>query len=89
MIADYQGLILPKSSVAFDGIASLMPDGVRLYLMERTKEHAIKVSGSASDISKILIYSELLKGMFNTVEIKSLETRANDSCYYFDFLIRQ
>ena len=66
-----------------------MPDGVRLYLMERTKEHAIKVSGSASDISKILIYSELLKGMFNTVEIKSLETRANDSCYYFDFLIRQ
>lgn len=89
MIADYQGLILPKSSVAFDGIASLMPDGVRLYLMERTKEHAIKVSGSASDISKILIYSELLKGMFNTVEIKSLETRANDFCYYFDFLIRQ
>ncbi len=89
MIADYQGLILPKSSVAFDRIASLMPDGVRLYLMERTKEHAIKVSGSASDVSKILLYSELLKGISNTVEIKSLEARINDSNYYFDFLIRQ
>lgn len=89
MIADYQGLILPKSSIALDRIAAVLPDGIRLNKMELIGTHVISVSGSAQELSGVLKYSDALKEMFITVEIHSMENRSNGSGYSFDIQIRQ
>lgn len=89
MIADYRGLILPKSSVTLDKIASVLPDGIRLNNMELIGNHVLSVSGSASDLSEVLKYSDALKELFGAVEIRSMETRTNGSGYSFDIQIRQ
>lgn len=87
LMADYKKLILPKSSVAFDRIASVVPEGLLLTLMERSGKQTIIVSGNAPEMSEVLMFSESLKGKFNTVEIRSLETRVNDAGYSFNMHI--
>lgn len=89
MIADYQGLILPKSSIALDRIAAVLPDGICLNKMELVGNHVISVSGNASELSGVLKYSDALKELFGAVEIRSMETRSNGSGYSFDIQIRQ
>lgn len=89
MIADYQDLILPKSSYDLDKIASVLQDGMCLNKLELQRNNVISVSGSALDLSKIFEYSEALKEMFSAVEISSTETRINGSDYIFDLQIGQ
>ena len=87
LMADYKKLILPKSSVVFDRIASVVPESLQLTLMERLGKQTIILSGNALEMSEVLMFSESLKGKFNTVEIRSLETRVNDVGYSFNMLI--
>ena len=87
LMADYKKLILPKSSVVFDRIATVVPEGLQLTLMERLGKQTIIVSGNAPDMSEVIMFSESLKGKFNTVEIRSMETRVNDAGYSFNMLI--
>ena len=89
LITYYQAYVLPKSSVALDKIASVLPNGMLLTKMDVSGTHAILISGNSTEMSKILKFSESLKEIFKEVDIRSLEARGHDSGYNFELQIGQ
>lgn len=84
MLADYKTLSLPKSSVAIDALASVVPDGIQLTLLS-VNSSGFRIKGTAKEVSDITEYSSAVNREFPLLEIVSIDKPTGTSLYQFDF----
>lgn len=84
MLADYKTMSLPKSSVAIDALASVVPDGIQLTLLS-VNSSGFRIKGTAKDVSDITEYSSAVNREFPLLEIVSIDKPTGTSLYQFDF----
>ena len=84
MLADYKTLSLPKSSVAIDALASVVPDGIQLTLLS-VNSSGFRIKGTAKEVSDITEYSSAVNREFPLLEIVSIDKPTGTSLYRFDF----
>ena len=70
MLADYKTMSLPKSSVAIDALASVVPDGIQLTLLS-VNSSGFRIKGTAKEVSDITEYSSAVNREFPLLEIVS------------------
>lgn len=84
MLADYKTMSLPKSSVAIDALASVVPDGIQLTLLS-VNSSGFRIKGTAKEVSDITEYSSAVNREFPLLEIVSIDKPTGTSLYQFDF----
>lgn len=84
MLADYKTLSLPKSSVAIDALASVVPDGIQLTLLS-VNSSGFRIKGTAKEVSDITEYSSAVNRELPLLEIVSIDKPTGTSLYQFDF----
>lgn len=84
MLADYKTMSLPKSSVAIDALASVVPDGIQLTLLS-VNSSGFRIKGTAKKVSDITEYSSAVNREFPLLEIVSIDKPTGTSLYQFDF----
>lgn len=84
MLADYKTMSLPKSSVAIDALASVVPDGIQLTLLS-VNSFGFRIKGTAKKVSDITEYSSAVNREFPLLEIVSIDKPTGTSLYQFDF----
>jgi len=84
MLADYKTMSLPKSSVAIDALASVVPDGIQLTLLS-VNSSGFRIKGTAKEVSDITEYSSVVNREFPLLEIVSIDKPTGTSLYQFDF----
>lgn len=84
MLADYKTMSLPKSSVAIDALASVVPDGIQLTLLS-VNSSGFRIKGTAKEVSDITEYSSAVNREFPWLEIVSIDKPTGTSLYQFDF----
>ena len=84
MLADYKTLSLPKSSVAIDALASVVPEGIQLTLLS-VNSSGFRIKGTAKKVSDITEYSSAVNREFPLLEIVSIDKPTGTSLYQFDF----
>lgn len=84
MLADYKTVSLPKSSVAIDALASVVPDGIQLTLLS-VNSSGFRIKGTAKKVSDITEYSSAVNREFPLLEIVSIDKPTGTSLYQFDF----
>lgn len=84
MLADYKTMSLPKSSVAIDALASVVPDGIQLTLLS-VNSSGFRIKGTAKEVSDITEYSSAVNREFPLLEIVSIDKPTGMSLYQFDF----
>lgn len=84
MLADYKAMSLPKSSVAIDALASVVPDGIQLTLLS-VNSSGFRIKGTAKKVSDITEYSSAVNREFPLLEIVSIDKPTGTSLYQFDF----
>lgn len=84
MLADYKTMSLPKSSVAIDALASVVPDGIQLTLLS-VNSSGYRIKGTAKKVSDITEYSSAVNREFPLLEIVSIDKPTGTSLYQFDF----
>lgn len=84
MLADYKTMSLPKSSVAIDALASVVPDGIQLTLLS-VNSSGFRIKGTAKKVSDITEYSSAVNREFLLLEIVSIDKPTGTSLYQFDF----
>lgn len=84
MLADYKTLSLPKSSVAIDALASVVPEGIQLTLLS-VNSSGFRIKGTAKEVSDITEYSSAVNREFPLLEIVSIDKPTGTSLYQFDF----
>ena len=84
MLADYKTMSLPKSSVAIDALASVVPDGTQLTLLS-VNSSGFRIKGTAKEVSDITEYSSAVNREFPLLEIVSIDKPTGTSLYQFDF----
>lgn len=84
MLADYKTMSLPKSSVAIDALASVVPDGIQLTLLS-VNSSGFRIKGTAKKVSDITEYSSDVNREFPLLEIVSIDKPTGTSLYQFDF----
>lgn len=84
MLADYKTMSLPKSSVAIDALASVVPDGIQLTLLS-VNSFGFRIKGTAKEVSDITEYSSAVNREFPLLEIVSIDKPTGTSLYQFDF----
>ena len=84
MLADYKTVSLPKSSVAIDALASVVPDGIQLTLLS-VNSSGFRIKGTAKEVSDITEYSSAVNREFPLLEIVSIDKPTGTSLYQFDF----
>lgn len=84
MLADYKTMSLPKSSVAIDALASVVPDGIQLILLS-VNSSGFRIKGTAKEVSDITEYSSAVNREFPLLEIVSIDKPTGTSLYQFDF----
>lgn len=84
MLADYKTMSLPKSSVAIDALASVVPDGIQLTLLS-VNSSGFRIKGTAKEVSVITEYSSAVNREFPLLEIVSIDKPTGTSLYQFDF----
>lgn len=84
MLADYKTMSLPKSSVAIDALASVVPDGIQLTLLS-VNSSGFRIKGTAKEVSDITEYSSAVNREFLLLEIVSIDKPTGTSLYQFDF----
>ena len=84
MLADYKTMSLPKSSVAIDALASVVPDGIQLTLSS-VNSSGFRIKGTAKEVSDITEYSSAVNREFPLLEIVSIDKPTGTSLYQFDF----
>lgn len=84
MLADYKTMSLPKSSVAIDALASVVPDGIQLTLLS-VNSSGFRIKGAAKKVSDITEYSSAVNREFPLLEIVSIDKPTGTSLYQFDF----
>lgn len=84
MLADYKTMSLPKSSVAIDALASVVPDGIQLTLLS-VNSSGFRIKGTAKEVSDITEYSSAVNREFPLLEIVSIDKSTGTSLYQFDF----
>lgn len=84
MLADYKTMSLPKSSVAIDALASVVPDGIQLTLLS-VNSSGFRIKGTAKKVSDITEYSSAVNREFPLLEIVSIDKPTRTSLYQFDF----
>jgi len=84
MLADYKTMSLPKSSVAIDALASVVPDGIQLTLWS-VNSSGFRIKGTAKKVSDITEYSSAVNREFPLLEIVSIDKPTGTSLYQFDF----
>lgn len=84
MLADYKTMSLPKSSVAIDALASVVPDGIQLTLLS-VNSSGFRIKGKAKKVSDITEYSSAVNREFPLLEIVSIDKPTGTSLYQFDF----
>lgn len=84
MLADYKTMSLPKSSVAIDALASVVPDGIQLTLLS-VNSSGFRIKGTAKKVSDITEYSSAVNREFPLLEIVSIDKPTGTSSYQFDF----
>lgn len=84
MLADYKTMSLPKSSVAIDALASVVPDGIQLNLLS-VNSSGFRIKGTAKKVSDITEYSSAVNREFPLLEIVSIDKPTGTSLYQFDF----
>lgn len=83
-LADYKTMSLPKSSVAIDALASVVPDGIQLTLLS-VNSSGFRIKGTAKEVSDITEYSSAVNREFPLLEIVSIDKPTGTSLYQFDF----
>lgn len=84
ILADYKTLSLPKSSVAIDALASVVPDGIQLTLLS-VNSSGFRIKGTAKEVSDITEYSSAVNRELPLLEIVSIDKPTGTSLYQFDF----
>lgn len=84
MLADYKTMSLPKSSVAIDALASVVPNGIQLTLLS-VNSSGFRIKGTAKKVSDITEYSSAVNREFPLLEIVSIDKPTGTSLYQFDF----
>lgn len=84
MLADYKTMSLPKSSVAIDALASVVPDGIQLTLLS-VNSSGFRIKGTTKEVSDITEYSSAVNREFPLLEIVSIDKPTGTSLYQFDF----
>lgn len=84
MLADYKTMSLPKSSVAIDALASVVPDGIQLTLLS-VNSSGFRIKGTAKEVSDITEYSSAVNRELPLLEIVSIDKPTGTSLYQFDF----
>jgi hypothetical protein len=84
MLADHKTMSLPKSSVAIDALASVVPDGIQLTLLS-VNSSGFRIKGTAKEVSDITEYSSAVNREFPLLEIVSIDKPTGTSLYQFDF----
>ena len=84
MLADYKTMSLPKSSVAIDALAYVVPDGIQLTLLS-VNSSGFRIKGTAKEVSDITEYSSAVNREFPLLEIVSIDKPTGTSLYQFDF----
>lgn len=84
MLADYKTMSMPKSSVAIDALASVVPDGIQLTLLS-VNSSGFRIKGTAKEVSDITEYSSAVNREFPLLEIVSIDKPTGTSLYQFDF----
>ena len=84
MLADYKTMSLPKSSVAIDALASVVPDGIQLTLLS-VNSSGFRIKGTAKKVSDITEYSSAVNREFPLLEIVSIDKPTGTSLYQFAF----
>lgn len=84
MLADYKTMSLPKSSVAIDALASVVPDGIQLTLLS-VNSSGFRIKGTAKKVSDITECSSAVNREFPLLEIVSIDKPTGTSLYQFDF----
>ena len=84
MLADYKTMSLPKSSVAIDALASVVPDVIQLTLLS-VNSSGFRIKGTAKEVSDITEYSSAVNREFPLLEIVSIDKPTGTSLYQFDF----
>lgn len=84
MLADYKTMSLPKSSVAIDALASVVPDGIQLTLLS-VNSSGFRIKGTAKEVSDITEYSSAVNREFPLLEVVSIDKPTGTSLYQFDF----
>lgn len=84
MLADYKTMSLPKSSVAIDALASVVPDGIQLTLLS-VNSSGFRIKGTAKKVSDITEYSSAVNREFPLLEIVSIDKPTGTSLCQFDF----
>lgn len=84
MLADYKTMSLPKSSVAIDALASVVPDGIQQTLLS-VNSSGFRIKGTAKEVSDITEYSSAVNREFPLLEIVSIDKPTGTSLYQFDF----
>lgn len=84
MLADYKTMSLPKSSVAIDALASVVPDDIQLTLLS-VNSSGFRIKGTAKEVSDITEYSSAVNREFPLLEIVSIDKPTGTSLYQFDF----
>lgn len=84
MLADYKTMSLPKSSVAIDALASVVPDGIQLTLLS-VNSSGFRIKGTAKEVSDITEYSSAVNREFPLLEIVSIDKPTGTPLYQFDF----
>ncbi len=84
MLADYKTMSLPKSSVAIDALASVVPDGIQLILLS-VNSSGFRIKGTTKEVSDITEYSSAVNREFPLLEIVSIDKPTGTSLYQFDF----
>lgn len=84
MLADYKTMSLPKSSVAIDALASVVPDGIQLTLLS-VNSSGFRIKGTAKEVSDMTEYSSAVNREFPLLEIVSIDKPTGTSLYQFDF----
>lgn len=84
MLADYKTMSQPKSSVAIDALASVVPDGIQLTLLS-VNSSGFRIKGTAKEVSDITEYSSAVNREFPLLEIVSIDKPTGTSLYQFDF----
>ncbi len=84
MLADYKTMSLPKSSVAIDALASVVPDDIQLTLLS-VNSSGFRIKGTAKEVSDITEYSSAVNREFPLLEMVSIDKPTGTSLYQFDF----
>lgn len=84
MLADYKTMSLPKSSVAIDALASVVPDDIQLTLLS-VNSSGFRIKGTAKEVSDITEYSSAVNRELPLLEIVSIDKPTGTSLYQFDF----